>query len=184
MERKEIINDYMDHGKIQIEDIIDHYYHYVYTIIKNTKNEYITYEDMEEMISDVFVVLWKKSQSLDKNIPIGPYIAGITRNVVRNKYRSMHLDLSLSEYEYLDIDTADIHNHLKEKEQNNIIREALHKIKNEDYQIFMMYYYKDKKIKEISKSLHISESKTKIVLYRVRKKLKKALKKEGYNYER
>ena len=49
-------------------------------------------------------------------------------------------------------------------------------------QIFIMFYYKSRKIKEISKELKISESKTKIVLHRLRKTVKKKIKEGGYDY--
>ena len=45
-----------------------------------------------------------------------------------------------------------------------------------------MFYYKSRKIKEISKELKISESKTKIVLHRLRKTVKKKIKEGGYDY--
>ena len=45
-----------------------------------------------------------------------------------------------------------------------------------------MFYYKSKKIKEISKELNISEAKVKITLHRLRKFVKKKLKERGYDY--
>ena len=45
-----------------------------------------------------------------------------------------------------------------------------------------MFYYNQKKIKEISKRFKISEAKVKVSLYRTRKLIKKNLKKRGYSY--
>lgn len=50
---------------------------------------------------------------------------------------------------------------------------------NEDKTIFLMFYYKGQKIKEISNKLDISESKVKMKLSRTRKKLKKILEQRG-----
>ena len=36
----------------------------VYTIVKNDVNKYITNEDIEEIISDVFIALWKNKENL------------------------------------------------------------------------------------------------------------------------
>ena len=55
-------------------------------------------------------------------------------------------------------------------------------MKKEEKQIFIMFYYKSKKIKEISKELNISEAKVKITLHRLRKFVKKKLKERGYDY--
>ena len=65
-------------------------------------------------------------------------------------------------------------------EGNNLIEKALENMKEEDREIFLLYYYESKKIKEISKDLNISESKVKTKLHRIRKKLKKELEKGGY----
>lgn len=53
-------------------------------------------------------------------------------------------------------------------------------MKNEDKDIFIMYYYENIKLNEISRRLKISESKVKVKLYRIRKKLKKVLNERGY----
>ena len=53
---------------------------------------------------------------------------------------------------------------------------------SESREIFILYYYEQRKVKEISKILNISESKVKTKLYRIRKKLKKELKEGGYGY--
>ena len=37
-------------------------------------------EDIEEIASDVFLVIWKNKEKLDINKEIAPYIAGITKN--------------------------------------------------------------------------------------------------------
>ena len=55
-------------------------------------------------------------------------------------------------------------------------------MKEEDKNIFTYYYYKSKKIKEISIMMGISEIKVKSRLSRIRKKLKKELEKRGYSY--
>ena len=51
-----------------------------------------------------------------------------------------------------------------------------------DKDIFIMFYYKQKKIKDIARIFKISETKVKVILHRVRKSIKKNLKERGYNY--
>ena len=55
-------------------------------------------------------------------------------------------------------------------------------MKSEEQKIFISFYYKGKKIKEISKELNISEMKVKVILHRQRKTIKKKLKERGYDY--
>jgi len=56
-------------------------------------------------------------------------------------------------------------------------------MKKQEYEIFIMFYYKGRKINEICEILKISISKVKVNLHRIRKKMKKSLKEGGYDYE-
>ena len=51
-----------------------------------------------------------------------------------------------------------------------------------EYQVFIMFYSEGKTVKEIAKILNFSESKVKVVLHRVRKKIKTNLEDGGYSY--
>ena len=62
-----------------------------------------------------------------------------------------------------------------------MIELALGKMKKEDKEIFLLYYYNSRSIKEISEILNISISKVKTKLFRIRKKLKSELIKGGYD---
>ena len=57
--KKEILNDYLINGKLDIDRILDDFYNYVYIIVKNGVSVSIADEDIEEIISDVFVAIWK-----------------------------------------------------------------------------------------------------------------------------
>ena len=64
----------------------------------------------------------------------------------------------------------------------NCIQDADISIKQEDKDIFVLYYYNSKSMKEIAKILNIKENKIKSRLCRIRKKIKKILEKRGYSY--
>lgn len=51
-----IVKDYIEDDILNIEKVMDTYDNYVYTIIsKSIKNN----EDIEEILSDVFIIFWK-----------------------------------------------------------------------------------------------------------------------------
>lgn len=77
-------------------------------ITKNGASIYITDEDNEEIISDVFVALWKNGRKLSEGTELKPYIAGITKNIIKNKYRKSELKFDLSEYENRLISNNDL----------------------------------------------------------------------------
>lgn len=150
---------------------------YVYIIIKNS-GYLFSNEDIEEIASDVFLIIWRNKEKLDINKEISPYISGITKNLIRKKKRdikSINEDLKdidkLQNYLSDKIDYTQ--NEAEEKEQINIVTDELTKMKEEDKNIFTYYYYESKSIKEIANILEITEIKVKSRLSRIRKKLKK-----------
>lgn len=170
---------YVENNKLQMEKIIELYTNYICKIIRNSYFN-ISDEDMEEITLDVFLTLWKNQYKLDLNKNLSSYIAGITRNLIKKKYRDLKLNANIDNYEEEIIDTNNIELNLYQKDKNEVIIQELNKMKNEDKDIFIMYYYENIKLNEISRRLKISESKVKVKLYRIRKKLKKVLNERGY----
>lgn len=179
MEEKNI-GQYIENSELDIEKIINDYSGYIYIIVKNMTKEILSNEDMEEIISDVFVVFWNNRLKIDKTKPIKSYLSGITKNLVRLKYRKIQFNYNLEDYENNLVNKLSVEESYEMNEENNLIEKALENMKEEDREIFLLYYYESKKIKEISKDLNISESKVKTKLHRIRKKLKKELEKGGY----
>lgn len=177
-----ILKEYSKNNRLDVDKVVEDYYGYIYMVIKNIKSIGILEEDMEEIISDVFLALWKNYANLTEETKIKPYLTGIAKNVLKNKYRKTKMDFSLSDYEEQLIAPHTLEVISEEREQNEMIKKSLSNLKPEEYQIFMAFYYENKKIKEIAKKLDISESKVKVILHRLRKELKEQLKKGGYSY--
>lgn len=180
--KNEILKDYLKNGKVDIDKIIDDFYGYVYIIVKNGVSIAMTDEDIEEIVSDVFVAIWKNSINLLKTTEIKPYLIGIAKNVIRNKYRNTELNFSISDYEENLIDTCNIEKITEENEQNKVILDTLKTVKPKEYEIFIMFYYESKSVKEIAKILNLSTSNVKTILHRVRKVIKRNLEDGGYSY--
>ena len=83
MEEK-LIKEYFLKDELIVNNIIEDYYNYISAIIRNFHN--IGPEDTEEIISDVFFIVWKNRNNLDKNSKLSPYIAGITRRIIFRRY--------------------------------------------------------------------------------------------------
>ena len=161
---------------------------YVYIIIKNS-GYLFSNEDVEEIASDVFLTIWQNKEKLDINKEISPYIAGITKNLLRKKKRDIkNINENIKNIDELQNYLSDkidyTHNEAEEQEKIDIVTEELTKMKKEDKNIFTYYYYESKNIKEIANILGITEIKAKSRLSRIRKKLRKELEKRGYSYGR
>ena len=173
------IYNYMDGKIINIELAMKDYNNYIYKIIRNKYNNFSD-EDIEEIILDVYLTLWNNQSKLDINQNMSSYIAGITKNLIKKKYRTNKNSENIEEYEDKIIDISNIEMSFIQREKSRIINNELNSMKLEDKDIFIKYYYWGQSIKEISKFFNISESKVKSKLFRTRKRLYKILKKRGY----
>ena len=176
------IYNYMFNGMLNIEKIMENYNNYIKKIIQ-TNEINLPKEDEEEIILDVYLALWKNQEKLDINKNINPYIAGITKNLILKKLRNKKMTYNIEDYQDELISSSNIEILYFQNEANKKIIDYIENMKKEDKDIFIYYYYKGKKIQEISSILNISESKIKSKLYRIRKKIQKKLKREEKVYE-
>lgn len=182
MKENNLINQYMENNKLNIEKVMDDYTSYIYTIIKNKNSCLLNEEDIEEIISDTFLAVWKNQKNLDENKEMSSYLAGIAKNIFSKKIRSTKNIIDLNEYKnnLYEIESLDLK--AENNEKSRLIENAINDMKKEDKEIFMSYYYYSKSIKEIAINLKITELKVKSRLFRIRQKLKKVLEKRGYSY--
>lgn len=173
------IYNYMNNNILKIEDIMNDYTNYICTIIRNSYAN-LPDEDIEEIVLDVFLTIWNNQNKLDINKKLSSYIVGITRNLIKKKYRNYTTNDNIEDYEDQLVDLTNIELIFSENEKQKVILNELEKMKNEDKEIFIQYYYGERKINEIAKMFNISESKVKSKLFRIRKKLKKVLNGRGY----
>lgn len=167
------IKHYIKNNELDLEKIINEYSSYTVTIIDNMARNILKDEDKEEIVSEVFFILWKNKNKLNVNKYLSSYIAGITRNVVKEYLRKVKINFNISDYEnslynYDKIDLLD-----DNVEEISKIEEKLKNMKKIDKTIFLDFYYSFKSIKDIAKEQKISEFSVKQRLYRIRNKIRK-----------
>lgn len=102
MERA-VLSNYLINGQPDIDKMLDDFYGYIYIIVKNGVTRLITEEDIEEIISDVFIAIWKNSDKLEGTTDIKAYLLGTAKNIIKNKYRKSEINLSITDYEESDL---------------------------------------------------------------------------------
>ena len=129
----------------------------------------MTDEDIEEVVNDVIITIWKNKNKLDINKKMSPYIAGITKNLIKKKYRDIKVLENIENYQdtIMDYDDIELH-YLKDERHENMINQ-LKILKEEDRNIFISYYYDEMNIRNIANKLNMSESKIKSKLFRIKK---------------
>lgn len=178
---KNKIEKYKNNQELDLQKVIDEYSSYVRTIIKNMASEYLSKEDVEEIVSDTFFILWKNTDKLEDDRILSSYIAGITRNLVKEKSRVINMSLDISDYENIIQDNIKVDMICEQREKINILEKTIKKLKENDVLIFNLYYYSSMKITEIAKALNITDFNVKMRLHRIRKKIKKEFSKGGYS---
>ena len=176
MNKDREIKRYIKNNELDLERIINEYSSYIAIIINNMASTNLSNEDKEEIISEVFFILWKNKHKLDINKSLSSYITGITRNLVKEYLRKIKINVDISDYEnslygydkidFLDTNIQEIR-HIEKKLEN---------MKEIDKTIFLDFYYSSKSIKDIAKEQKMSEFSVKQRLYRIRNKIKKEVK--------
>ena len=113
------IFSYISDNKLDIEKVMDEYSNYVYVIIKNSYTNFSN-EDIEEIALDVFLTLWNNQNRLNYNKKLSSYIAGITRNLIKKKYRDIINTDNIEDYEMILSDIENIELNFIHKENLRI----------------------------------------------------------------
>ena len=167
------IKHYICNNELDLERIINDFSTYVGTIIDNMSKYTISNEDKEEICSDVFFIVWKNTYKLDINKVLSSYIAGITRNLVKDYLKKNKILYDISDYEnslYSNDKIEFLDNNIEEIRK---IERRLDSMKEIDKKVFLDFYYSSKSIKDIAKEQNITEFSVKQRLYRIRNKIKK-----------
>ncbi len=179
------LKDYIEKEELNIEKVITDYSAFLYKNIKNHSYNLVN-EDVEEIIVDTFFVLWKNYKKMDLDDKVSNYLIGVSKNILFNKLRKNKIkynSVNLEDYKDIVKTKDDVEKLYEEQDRVSFIENIVDNMDKESKEIFILFYYEQRKIKEISKILGVSESKVKTRLHRIRKKIKKELEKGGYRYE-
>lgn len=167
------LEDYYFNNEIDIDKIIEDFAPYITKIITNGTNDSLSFEDKEEIFSDTFFILWKNRFRLSINTSLNSYLAGITRNLIKEKYRKLKIVYDIEDYE----NDASYSMNMYENDRDEIydIEQKIKGLKKIDIDIINLFYYASMPIKDIAKQLKISELNVKTRLHRIRKKIKKEM---------
>lgn len=172
MKESKQLEDYYIDNEIDIDQIIEDFTPYITTIINNgTVNSNISFEDKEEIFSDKFFILWKNRNRLNINVSLNSYLAGITRNLIKEKYRKLKIVYDISDFENDILNSVNMYE--SDRELIFDVEQKMKELKDIDIEIVNLFYYSSMSVKDIAKKLNISELNVKTRLHRIRKKIKK-----------
>ena len=173
MKKIKQLEDYYENNKIDMDKIIEDFTPYITTIINNGTDQKLSFEDKEEIFSDTFFLLWKNRERLNINVSLNSYLAGITRNLIKEKYRKHKIVYDINNFENDTLNCINMYEN--DRELILDIEQKIKGLKDIDIEIVNLFYYSSRSIKDIAKILNISELNVKTRLHRIRKKIKKEL---------
>lgn len=160
-----------------LEEAMDRYAAYAAKIIAAYLNRALPAEDMEEVLSDVFVSLWNSRERLDGELK--PYLAAIARNAARQKLRRSRPAESLPEDIELTDEAPLPEQQVETAEQAAFLRQAIGTMDPEDQALFIRVYYLGQTVEEIASVMGKNSSTLRTRLHRGRKKLRQLLSERG-----
>lgn len=168
-----------DNDEKALDNIIEKYSSYVFTVVRNFSASVLTEEDIEEIVIDVFVRLWISRDRVQTERPLLPYLSVIAKNCVKNKFRQQNENLKK------EAETDLISGSFLESFENSLalqdIFNALESVSDNQRELFIRFYFYGEKLGRIAEILNITESNAKTSLCRTRKKVKKYLTERGYD---
>lgn len=160
--------------------VIDLYTPYVGTVIYNVIGSSMPKEDMEEVVADTFVTLWRNADKFDSHKGcLRTFLGTIARNLAKNKLLSYKASAELDDN--ITIPDNEPQSKIEQEEERALVIRSIKELGEPDSEIFMRYYYYEEKISYISKIINLPVSTVKTKLARGRRKLKTILQRGDSN---
>lgn len=157
---------------------------YCYTIAYNILG---SAQDAEECVNDTLLRLW------DAIPPAQPddfyaYIAALTRNLARNRYRRDHAkkrcgaeaDLALEELIQMPAASETVEDTVDGRQLGAALNSFLSGLPQKQRVVFVQRYWYGMPVDEIAAEQHLPKGTVTVTLMRVRKKLQSYLQEEGF----
>lgn len=156
-------------------------------LIKIALNILRRYEESEECVNDTYLTAWNQIPP-DHPENLLPYLGRITRCLALNRHdyltaqkRNSDFTVQLSELEECLPSKNSVWAQYEDGQTAAAISAFLRAQKKEERNVFIRRYWFSDSISEIAARFHMSESKVKSMLFRIRNRLRKHLESEGYH---
>jgi RNA polymerase sigma-70 factor (ECF subfamily) len=134
----------------------------------------------EDVISDVFMDLWRQASRFEARASVGTWLLAIARNKAYShlrKRRDAGLDDGFAESSEDEADDPELV--LQKQDKGLAIRSCLEKLSVEHREVIDLVYYHETSIEEVARIVGIPENTVKTRLFHARKRLGEVLKAAG-----
>ncbi len=139
-------------------------------------------EDVEEIVSDTFLALWRSREGLDPEKSLKAYLAAIARNRAADRLRASRTPCSpLSDAE--EEPGPGPERELERRAFAAALHDAVSALPEVDRALVEGFYFEEEKLKDLAERLGLTPGGARTRLCRARKALKEMLEKEGLTSE-
>ena len=176
-----LVQEIREGDQAALARIIDRYTAYVSTIVWNIVQDRLTKPDVEEIVADVFLTLWRSADKIRKGKLKG-YISVIARRRAANALRGAKQDALLEDDELPFTAPGPEEEYLRQTEYE-ALRRTVDGLPEPDRTIFIRHYFYFQKTAEIAAALGIQIGTVQKKLVRGRQRLRRELTEGGYFIE-
>lgn len=184
MNDEEIIALYWERNELAIRET---QVRYGYTCFRIAQNILKSREDCEECVNETWLRAWNGIPPAKPN-NLKQFLITITRNLAFNTWRRQtaerrgggEMEAVLDELEECVSASGNPEDQLLGQELRNTINSFLENLTVRERDIFLRRYYYVESVQEIGERYGIKDGNVSVILWRVRKKLRKHLEKEGF----
>lgn len=177
MDEKDLVQGLKNGDRAALEEAVRRYTHYITAVAARAMGPSRTREDLEEIVSDAFLALWRFRQIFEEDRPLRPWLAVTARNLAINRAKRRR-------------ETEDIPEHLPDArpgpeelaEQavlHRQLRDEIEAMEEPDRTLFLRYYFEEEPLNQVAQALGLNQSTAKTRLARGRQRLKQALLSKG-----
>ena len=163
-----------------LSEIIGHYTPYLFAVASNIMSTSLPQEDVEEVVSDCFVILWNHRQELRPG-KLKSWLAAVTRNRAKDALRAVHAAEPLND-DLLEVAApGNMEKALLQSELTELARQAVDSLGEPDSEIFRRHYFLYQKTEEIAAVLDMNAATVRTRLARGRERLRAYFTERGYS---
>ncbi len=161
-----------------LDRAVERYTPYLSAVVRRTLGAAGTAQDVEELVSDVFLTLWRHREELRDGSGLRPWLAAVARNRAVDWLRAAR-PAPLPLEDQAGAAAPDLQEEAERREFAAALYAAVEALPQPERDLVEGYYYQGERLKDLARGLGLSPAAAKSRLFRARQKLKEALTKGG-----